>query len=293
MSDHDAHESPEAIRADIERTRERLGENVEALGAQLNPSHLTQKVKDSVREATIGRVQHMATNTRERIVDTGRTLADTIRENPMPAALAAAGIGWLLLSSRDQRRPTTRYIDGEPENYSMADASDGESRIGAGVRNVADKAKEIGEKAQEVTSQAMSKARETGERVAQKARETGDRVSTATSEAVDRTKARARVAARRVENKYEENPMGMGAVALAIGLAIGFSLPRTDKEAAIMGDARDKFVDKARERVADTTEQVETIVDRALPEVKNVIREAARDVRESVRDAAGDTPPVL
>jgi hypothetical protein len=44
-----------------------------------------------------------------------------------------------------------------------------------------------------------------------------------------------------------------------------------------MGDARDKLVDKTRERLAETTEKVEKVVERALPEVQNVVREAARD----------------
>ena len=109
MQGEDLEATSGAIRADIERTRERLGETVEALGAQLNPTHLKQRVKDSVREATIGRVQHMASMTRDRINETGRGLAQTIRDNPLPAAVAAGGIGWLLLSTRESRqRPALR-----------------------------------------------------------------------------------------------------------------------------------------------------------------------------------------
>ena len=51
-----------------------------------------------------------------------------------------------------------------------------------------------------------------------------------------------------------------------------------------MGDARDKLLDKTREKLADTTERVERVVERALPEVKNVVRDAAREVREVARD---------
>ena len=51
-----------------------------------------------------------------------------------------------------------------------------------------------------------------------------------------------------------------------------------------MGDARDRLMDKTRERIADTTEKVERVVKRALPEVKEVVRDAAREVRESARD---------
>jgi hypothetical protein len=87
-----------------------------------------------------------------------------------------------------------------------------------------------------------------------------------------------------VETKYEESPMGIGAVALALGLAIGLSVPGTRKETELMGDARDRLLDKTRERIADTTDKVERVVQKALPEVKEVVREAARDVRGAARD---------
>lgn len=279
--------SSTAIRAEIERTRERLGDTVEALGAQLNPSNLKQRVKDSVREATIGRVQHMASNTTERISETGRSLAHTIRENPLPAAMAAAGLGWLILSSRDQRSPT-RFASGEPDEFAIPDESYGAPGVRDKVRNVAediaDRAQDLTEKTQEATQRVVQKTKETGDRVAQKAREAGDRVADTADQAVHRVQQTARNTARRVETKYEESPMGIGAVALALGLAIGLSLPATRKEGELMGDARDKLVDRTRERLADTTEKVEKVVERALPEVQNVVREAARDVREAARD---------
>lgn len=275
--------SPSEIRAEIERTRERLGETVEALGAQLNPSNLKQRVKDSVREATIGKVQHMATNTRERIAETSRGLAQTIRENPLPAAMAAAGLGWLILSSRDQRS-TSRFTNGDPDEFAIPDESYQATGIRAGVRNVADnvaeKAQDLKEKAADLTD----KAQEATQRVVERARATGDRVAERADLTMHRVQQRARTTARRVENQYEETPMGIGAVALALGLAIGLSVPSTRKEAALMGDARDKLVDKTRERLADTKEKVENIVERALPEVQNVVRDAAREVRQAARD---------
>ena len=284
----DGDSSSAVIRAEIEKTRERLGETIEALGAQLNPTNLKRRVKEGVREATIGKVQDMATNTRERIAETGRGLAHTIRENPLPAAMAAAGIGWLLLSSRDQRPTTTRFTNGEPDEFAIPDESYQESGVRARVRdvagNVADKAQDLKEKAQEATQQAVQKVRSTGERVAEKARATGDRLTTRADNAAYRVRETARTTARRVENQFEESPIGIGAVALAMGLAIGLSIPRTRKEAELMGDARDKLADRTREKIADTTDKVERVVQKALPEVKNVVRDAAREIRETARD---------
>lgn len=284
----DGESSSAVIRAEIEKTRERLGETVEALGAQLNPTNLKRRVKESVREATIGKVQDMATNTKERIAETSRGLAQTIRDNPLPAAMAAAGIGWLLLSSREQRPSAVRFTNGEPDEFAIPDESYGEAGVRAKVRdvaeNVAEKAQDLTEKAQDATQRAVQKVRNTGERVVERARATGDRLTSRADDVSYRVREGARTTARRVENQFEESPIGIGAVALAMGLAIGLSVPATRKETELMGDARDKLVDKTRERIADTTDKVERVVQKALPEVKNVVRDAAREVRESARD---------
>ena len=281
-------DSSAVIRAEIEKTRERLGETVEALGAQLNPTNLKRRVKDSVREATIGKVQDMANNTKERIAESSRGLAQTIRDNPLPAAMAAAGIGWLLLSSRDQRPNTVRFTNGEPDEYAIPDESYQEGGIREKVRdvagNVAEKAQDLTEKAQDATQRAVEKVRNTGERVVERARATGDRLTSRADDVSYRVREGARTTARRVENQFEESPIGIGAVALAMGLAIGLSVPATRKETELMGDARDKLVDRTRERIADTTDKVERVVQKALPEVKNVVRDAAREVREAARD---------
>lgn len=296
-----------AIRADIERTRERLGETVEALGAQLNPTHLRQRVKDSVREATIGRVQHMASMTRERINETGRGLAQTIRDNPIPAAVAAAGIGWLLLNSRESReRPALRravrrrLADEMPdESYEpyegralRTDVGDIADDVREGARDLSERVQETsqraGERAQDVRERVAERAQEVRERVAERAHEARERIATrarsarraiadTASGAGRRVREGARTTARAVEDRYDESPIGMGAVALAIGLVVGYTLPSTRGEGRFMGRARDRLVDRTRERVADARERVEGVVDRAMPEVKAAVRDAARE----------------
>lgn len=267
--------STTAIRADIERTRERLGDTVEALGAQLNPSHLAQRVKDSVREATIGRVQHMASNTKDRMAETSRDLAQTIRDNPLPAAMAAAGIGWLLLS-RSERQPSP-YRDNGPADRNPYGADNERSGVKEMASGVTEKVQEFGEKAHDAADRVMDKAHDVTRRVVDSAKSTGERISDTTDSAMHQVRDKTRRATQRVEGQYQENPMALGAVALALGLAIGMSAPRTRKEVAMVGDASDRLMDKAREQLASTTERVEGVIDRALPEVKEVVREAARE----------------
>ena len=47
-----------------------------------------------------------------------------------------------------------------------------------------------------------------------------------------------------MEETFDQNPMVLGAVAAAVGLAIGMTLPATEREARLMGGRRDELIDK-------------------------------------------------
>lgn len=112
-------ENPDAIRADIEATRARLGTNVDAVADKVTPSHIVQrqtdKVKDAVfgvKEKVMGAADHTAGNVHSaggsassHLSDAGSAVADAPHQvkakaqgNPMAAGLIAFGAG-LLVSS--------------------------------------------------------------------------------------------------------------------------------------------------------------------------------------------------
>ena len=119
-----ADSDPDAIAADIEQTREEMSETIDAIQERLDPERLSQQAtevteqareaakdvakyaieeakaavnemtsqaKASVRDATIGRVEHMAMYTRDTAESVRGDLFTTIKRNPVPAALAAIG----------------------------------------------------------------------------------------------------------------------------------------------------------------------------------------------------------
>jgi gas vesicle protein len=108
----DSHGTSEAqLRASIERRRVRMADTIEEIGERLNPDHLKQEFRAGVREqieqtkhdvrsATIGRAETMINNLEGTVNRTSRTLMDTIRDNPVPAAMAGIGLGWLVLDAR-------------------------------------------------------------------------------------------------------------------------------------------------------------------------------------------------
>lgn len=94
----DRHPSPQVrtIEADLATTRERMGRTLEELGAQLNPDRLRQQAMDAVREAAIRKARTLAHNSMDKATKAGRAATAVARQNPIPVAMIAAGIGWLL-----------------------------------------------------------------------------------------------------------------------------------------------------------------------------------------------------
>ena len=105
-------QSPEEIRAEIERTRARLGTDVDAVAEKASPSNMvhrqTDKVKDSVgrvKDKVMGAADDAGSNTKSMMHDAGQMASDAPHQiarkaegNPMAAGLIAFGAGWLLSS---------------------------------------------------------------------------------------------------------------------------------------------------------------------------------------------------
>src|SRR3712207_1087798 len=87
----------EHTRTEIERTRADMSETVDAIQERLSPENLKEQAKDRVKEATVGRAQ-----------EAGSGIVETIRANPLPAALTGIGLGWLLVSARRSRSEERR-----------------------------------------------------------------------------------------------------------------------------------------------------------------------------------------
>jgi ElaB/YqjD/DUF883 family membrane-anchored ribosome-binding protein len=286
--------STEEIRADIERTRERLGATVEALGAHLNPSLLKQRVKDSVREATIGRAQTMARNARDKAEESGRSLIGTLRDNPIPAAMIAGGIGWLLFSKRRDRGSddvaewdyhdslgattdaSSAYREDTVIDYSrqLPESAQNDGGVGSRARAASER---VVSSARHAGESVVSGARNAGETVASTARVAGEKVASGTSRVAHTIADRARAGGQRVEETFDQNPMVLGVIAAAVGLAVGMTLPATEKESQLMGTRRDELIDRAKEAVSDAKEKVRHAAERAVPEVRDTLKEVARE----------------
>lgn len=270
------------IRAEISETRERMSQTLDELGERLNPQTLKENVKDSIREATIGRVSHMAQNAAERVSRTTSGVTDSIRDNPIPAAMVAIGLGWMFFnnrsSSNEDRSRQFRRQRGFNEYratgglYADAYGTSGyEGRSGrydagqdehGAVDRVKDRAHDLSDSARERAGELAHQARETADAVKHKAQDLAGSVANST-----------RRSAGRVEDAFYENPLALGAMSLAIGLAAGFAAPVTDREVRLMGDARDEVVDHIKDVAEDAKEKAQHVASRVMEEGKTAARE--------------------
>jgi ElaB/YqjD/DUF883 family membrane-anchored ribosome-binding protein len=251
-------EQPSEIRQNIEETRAQMGGTLGELQERLSPGHVKEQVRESVKEtideartalraATVGKVETMIRDTGNTLSEARQSLWETVRENPVPAALSAIGLTWLFLN-RGGRGGSRRYVAAgryeggfEPDGYGR-----GPGNGQGGLRTTAESAvRDARERASEVAGSAQQKASELASRA---------------SETAERMADQAQVQVRRVEQAMgrwmDENPLAVGAVALAAGTAIGLALPRTEGEDRILGTARDTVVNRAEELASQAVDTV-------------------------------------
>lgn len=290
------------LRAEIRETRERMSETLDELGTRLNPNRLKAQVKENIREATVGRVETMARNAADRVNETGHGVVDRIRENPIPAAMIGIGLGWLLFGGRrrDDRTVWERsYVSGSEwdgtayvgdisattPRLAQDDAAGGigesVSREPGVVDRVKDRVTGLGETVLDTTSGVAASARErvsdVGERVGETASNLADRTRSIAHNVSDGTRRRVHMATDRFDETLNENPVAIGMVALAVGMAAGLAIPESRRERELMGQYRDQLVDRVRETVGETRERVQHVAERVVEETKEVAREAVKD----------------
>ena len=92
--------SPREIERQIERTRARMSDNLDALGDRLRPERLKRQAKD----ALAGKVQDLVANVGDQARQTGTRVTRLVRGNPLPAVAATLGAVWLLALRKRGRR---------------------------------------------------------------------------------------------------------------------------------------------------------------------------------------------
>ena len=162
-------ENPDAIRADIEATRARLGTNVDAVADKVTPSHIVQrqtdKVKEGVKDAVfgvkekvMGAAEHAGGTVGSASGTAGSALGDAgaavgdapaqlktkARGNPLAAGLIAFGAGLLVsslipASQKEREAADALKTAAEPLTTELTDAA---KHVAEGLKEPAQEAME-------------------------------------------------------------------------------------------------------------------------------------------------------
>lgn len=225
----------EELRLELSRTRAEMSETVHALQGRLNPQYVREQAssqaKDTAKQA-------------------GSNVTETIKDNPIPAAMAGAGLvglGWLIASGRDsgsQQSSRQSYEDSDyysgrsyPSYYEERDLESSSGSSG-------------GERAQEAADQAR-----------QKAGELGGQLQSRASQAGGEAQEKAQRAKGGFQKALQESPLALGALALGIGAAVGFAVPGTSKEDEAMGETRDNLVESGKQSAQDARQRAQRTIE--------------------------------
>ena len=178
---------------DIAATRQEMSHTVEAIEERLSPAHFKEQIqalkkeavdqfhdakervraevrediasiKNEVREATIGKVEHMMERTKDTVKGTGTSLVDTVRDNPIPVALIGLGLG-LLIANRGRIAVARASDDALIEATVSSDELDvdsGPSFVTRGKDAALHAAERVGETTKELAGETRDRARRMG-----------------------------------------------------------------------------------------------------------------------------------
>jgi hypothetical protein len=268
-----------------------MTETIDELQERLSPSHLKEQVKEqvieqykqareTVRQATIGKVEDMVDRVSDTMYETRRSIVDTVTGNPIPSALVGIGLAWLWMNRNESGSARRRYDD----RYRSAPSYDESPRYrnGGGSRNLqqdggersdfdTDTNRHFANKAGNAASEVAGQIQGAASNLAGKAGTTVSAVVDQAQKSAGHFAGVAQHQAQRVEERFntvlQENPLAIGAVALALGTAVGLAVPQTRKENEWMGEARDTLVDKAQSVTQDAMEQVQQVAQKVTDEL--------------------------
>lgn len=281
-TDQEAPEEAGDLRSQIEETRSQMGETIDAIQEKLSFSNISEQVseqlnnaietaKNTVYDATIGKAVNYMKDMGSEI--SSSSAVRTVRNNPLPFILIAAGAGLLAYNSfgtkaksaaprRRRQEDLEPGTDGDRRSRSLlGSAREKVSGIAEGVTGVAGNAYETvagaassayGGIANSVGS-AYTGASELAHRAYDKVGEYGS------------------TAQEQYHHHLEENPLAVGAVALALGAAVGFAIPSTRYEGELMGDARENLMQKAQDSAGLLVERVKEVANEAGETLKGEI----------------------
>jgi len=254
----------------------------------------------------------------------GVSTAGFVSHNAVPLTLIGLGIGWLTwsLRSQNQRRADSLYdadfdsnLEGEyPLRERFGAASGRLEGVASSARDVAEQARQ---RLGALSDRASESASSIAERASHGARAIAERASHGASAAADRAahgldvvrsrvthtashlgeqaselshegREKLRLASLRTRDFADENPLLVGAIAVAAGVGVGLLLPTTQPENRLLGETRDRWLGDAKGLLGDARgvlDEARAAARDTAGQVGQRARETAEDVRRELADS--------
>jgi hypothetical protein len=259
-----------------EKIKRGLGEARDAVKADVKEA--ISGAKQAVRAATLGRVEDLATNIGDKMNETRDTLVDTVRNNPVPATIMGVGLVWLLMNrsktskERSGGGAAAGVNGGQLFDKAKQAASQAGSAVSGATHQISDAAGRGLHGLSDAAGNAVHGASDATMAIAHRAGDVASQLADQASDAASSVAEGAKQGVKRVEAGFQaqlqNNPMALGAAALAVGAVVGFSLPRTDREDTLMGETRDRLLQQAGGAAHDAATSAAHLADQALEGIK-------------------------
>lgn len=319
----------ESLRSDIEMTRRRMNDTIDALGERMKGRHLVDEVigyfrsnSDKTSEAG-ARVREKLSQTAGKVSESAGTAAnaviETVKQNPLPILMITAGAAWLVynatrdrsadvdedLEDSDRYDPDTHY-DRQLEYPGSRSASSGEdagaatsgltdeasSKLGQMKDTVAQKASAAKDQLKDKFSNVKDRASEFGSTVRDRASDISSRVGERTREVYGRSRER-------VVNTADQYPLQVGLGCLAAGVLIGLAVPTPAPVNRLAGPTIDRLRKRTKDAGRDMLQKGKRVVQAATSAAKQEaedqgltpdrLRQSGQAVAERATAAAKDT----
>jgi len=216
---------------------------------------LADQATTAVRASTVGRIEEMTAYTRNTAQAAQTDLMSLVRQNPIPAALAAIGIGWLW-SHRSAGSHATGYGSG---SYGDWDAS---SRSSSGIFGSDSGGNDVPGQARQMAGQVMDQVQERAGIIQEKAGQMQHQVGQIPGQIPMRA-GQVQNQAQGFWQMLESNPIAMGAIGVVAGGIVGMMLPETEQEQRLMGETRDQVIGSVQDVAGQTLQQVQNVATQA------------------------------
>lgn len=255
--------SVEDIERDIHRTQQEMSRTIDSIQYRLSPGYMKSRAREQMKNKSRG-------------------MMDRIKENPAAAAIAGAGLYMLFRgdSKTDSYDDYDAYDSynayGSEYGYVMIcdacglSAPEHEGQGHGFTERARDRASEAGSKAKGKMADLKHSASDVAHNVGDKAGDARERMQESTSrvshraqEASRRAGQRARRAGRKAQQRFDSDPLLMGAIGIAAGALLGAMIPETDRERELMGDTRDELLDRGKQLAREKGEQVRQVAEHA------------------------------